>query len=920
VLPGPSDTAYPYIISTDANKCLKVLLCGKRLFIFLSAGVETGLLETAPGIPANPRDDGMILYRYILREYFIPFLYSLAVLFFLFVMEYAVELLQRQLLSKGLELSVILEIFAINLAWMVALTIPMAVLVATIMAYGKLSEDNEIVAIKASGRNLFYLLTPVFITAAITAVLVIFFNNLILPDANHRAANLLSDISRKKPAVLIEPGILIRDFPNYALYVEKVNAKEGKLWGIKIFSDQPGEDPTSTVAERGDLRVTRDGRYLQLTLYDGETHRLNSQNQKEYFIGNFNKQVLLIENVNNEFQRTESDYRGDREKSAAMMMAEVREARDEKEQILSEHARSIDSLLGTIAAFESLAVAFPAEAAAAPGMTPREGFLQWKKALPRTSTSPAVRKLERENSRTNRALQKAKLKDGKISQYMVEVHKKYSIPFACIVLVLIGAPLGIMARKGGIAMGAGYSFFFFLLYWIFLIGGEILADRQIISPVVAMWSANVIVGACGIFLIARMIRENPVLSFKPVQALVLNLAKRKSASHVAAAPARSAGALRAIRNTPFFLLCKTIGILPAYLMRIFLFNLVGLLVALLFIFIVVDYIGNLRTFQNARWSDIGLYYLNFLPWLAQTVLPIVGLLAGMLSIGYFAKNSELTASKAAGVSIGNLSLPLLALGLILSAASFYLSETILPRANERRTEIRERIMEGGSQKTSPAAYIPKEFRRNFYYFANNEAVYCFGEFRTVPQSTKNVWREIIRDHSIKERTWAQRLLYSDSSWHFVNGHTRVFYPDSSVIRSFDTLADTILTAPPADMIARIKRPEEMGYWELQGYIDKARRRGEKVFMYIADLHFKISYPFMNFIVILLAVAITARAGRRGSAVLFGIGLLLCFCYWFISQFSLAFAKNGDIPPLLGAWLGNLLFFLSGCVLYRKALR
>ena len=166
----------------------------------------------------------MILYRYIVREHVVPFLSALAIIVFLFVMQQVVLLLDK-IISKGLDPLVVLEVFAIQLAWIVTLAIPMAILVATLTTFGRMAGDNEITSIKASGQSLAPLLTPVFVTAALLGVLNVYFNDLVLPDANHRVANLLSDISRKKPTAFIEPKVLIRDFTGYTIYTENVNNK-----------------------------------------------------------------------------------------------------------------------------------------------------------------------------------------------------------------------------------------------------------------------------------------------------------------------------------------------------------------------------------------------------------------------------------------------------------------------------------------------------------------------------------------------------------------------------------------------------------------------------------------------------------------------------------------------------------------------
>ncbi|MGA2508578.1 MAG: LptF/LptG family permease, partial [Chitinispirillaceae bacterium] len=243
----------------------------------------------------------MILYRYVVKEHIFPFLASLSIIIFYFIMQQAIMLL-NQIVSKGLDPRVVLEVFAIQLGWIIALAIPMAILTAALWVFGRMSGDNEITSIKASGQSMFPLLLPVFAAAAVFAVLLVFFNDLILPDANHRTANLLSDISRKRPAAFIEPKVLIRDFPGYTIYSAEVNPRSGNLRGVRIFSDLPGHDPSTTVANHGTIKMTADQQYLELTLYDGETHSISHQNGKDYFLGRFGQQVVFIQNIDTKLE------------------------------------------------------------------------------------------------------------------------------------------------------------------------------------------------------------------------------------------------------------------------------------------------------------------------------------------------------------------------------------------------------------------------------------------------------------------------------------------------------------------------------------------------------------------------------------------------------------------------------------------
>ena len=853
----------------------------------------------------------MILFRHIIREHLLPFLYSLGILVFIFILQYAIQIL-NQIISRGLDAGVVLEIFVINLGWIIALAVPAAVLAATLMAFGRMSADNEIVAVKASGLNLYHLLTPVLSAAALFCVLLIYFNNLILPDANHRTANLMSAVSRKKPAAFIEPDVLIKDFEHYAIHVKDVDGRTGKLWGIKIFSEVPGEGPSTTLADSGVIRQTPDGGHLRLTLHHGETHTVGTENEEDYFVARFDRQVLFIKNVDSELRRDDSGHRGDREKSSTMMLEDIKEFRASRKRHIDTYHALIDSFTAYITDLDTMA---PAAGAGEDSTGPAGAvsFEEWLRTVP-TPPSAGVEQLTGEIRTLERLVRRARSKKKQVSKYLVEVHKKFAIPVACIVFVLVGAPLGIMARRGGIAVGASYSVFFFILYWAFLIKGENMADRLVISPFTAMWTGNILIGVCGIILIARMVRETTFISygwlFRLGRAVTDSAQQRRGwrlVRMLLGLPGR-------IATAPLVLFRYLTGILPVYVLRIFVGYLLGLLAALVVVFVVVDYVSNTRRFADVPLADVGLFYWYYLPWIVQIMVPIVLLLASMFAIGQLAKNSELVAVKAAGRSIRRVTMPLLILGLLLAGLSFYFGERVLPRANMQRRELLEQIKHGGRKaKGAPS----REFRRNFYYFGNENTVYCFREFRTRPLKTKSVWRESLVDNRIVQRVQARESIYRDGEWYFVDGMIRRFRGDSFSVTAFDTLPDRVLRMKPEEMVVRIKSPEEMSYWELNDFIEKSRRQGENVQQYLADLHFKIAYPFMNFIVILLGISITARTGRSGGAVLFGIGLLLVFSYWIFSQFTLTLGKNDHLSPMTGAWLGNVVFLFLGAALYRK---
>lgn len=439
----------------------------------------------------------MILVRYVLKELIGPFMAALFGITFLFVVDFLVKILDN-VLSKGLPASTVLEIFALNLAWMLSLSIPMAVLVACLMAFGRLSGDHEITAVKAAGVSPLSLMRPVMLVAMLLSVLMVLFNNWVLPEANHRSVELMNAISRKKPHVFIDAGRLITQFPDVQLWVNRIDPVSGVLYGIQVYEMERKGPPRVVYADSATLDYVDNGATLMFRLRSGETHIVDPDKPENYFRIRFFSQDLAMQNVDERLERRSRSFRSDREMPVEMMMDVVEEARKKYDTLSTQAAKVRLSTLTEVK--ESVAgdsiVPADAEALAAIDSIQARRSLQ-KMRLQEIS---ALRTTERLWGR----MESEKKREA---QYLVEIHKKFSTSFACFIFILIGAPLGIMARKGGIGTGIIYSLAFFVIYWICLIGGENLADRLIISPELAMWSSNMIIGAFGVFITIAMVRD-----------------------------------------------------------------------------------------------------------------------------------------------------------------------------------------------------------------------------------------------------------------------------------------------------------------------------------------------------------------------------------------------------------------------------
>lgn len=445
----------------------------------------------------------LTLSRHILKRHVTPFLFSAVVLICIFLLQFIMQKMD-QLAGKGLSAGVIAELIVMNLAWMLVLAVPMAVLVATLMAFGNLSSGNEITAMRASGVSLYRMMLPVFLASIVICYLLVVFNNRVLPDANHRAKMLLTDIYRKKPTFSLVPGLFSdpREIQGYSILVRKTFENTNDLEGVTIFDYTNNAVTTTVTAQRGTVSFSPGYQKLIMDLSDGEIHELSMSDFNRYRKIRFEKHRIAMNAEGFDFQRTQESAfsRGDRELSAQTMRAIVDSLRELQDTAYAHIATLLQRDLNSI--FR------PTQHTG--NHAPTTADLQVHAG---TRMASLAASLEGEQAR-------AAYFARRIHEYSVEIHKKYSIPFACIVFVLIGAPLGIMARRGTFGVAASLSLGFFLLYWSCLIGGEKLADRGYIDPWFGMWMANIVLGILGMYLTFRMARENLIIDWSSFRRFV----------------------------------------------------------------------------------------------------------------------------------------------------------------------------------------------------------------------------------------------------------------------------------------------------------------------------------------------------------------------------------------------------------------
>jgi lipopolysaccharide export system permease protein len=443
-----------------------------------------------------------ILTRYLLRSHVGPFVFALATLTgILFVNTIARRF--ENLAGKGLPASVILEVFALSLPHILALTLPMAVLVSVLYAFSQLAGENEITALKASGTNLIRMIMPLLFTSFLFALFMVWFNDRVLPDANSRLKALTADIGAKTPTLMFREQVVSRiqtgDYQlKYWIRPGRIDDETRMMYDIVIYDLSNARQARTVYADSGRMTLNPAQTDLMLTLWDGVSHESDQMQPAQLQRVTFTEHRIEMKGVGTELRRSATDYRSDREMSVAMLRGVVDTARAELAVVRAEgrrlSAEAVERLLAGPAAPRAI------------GDPP---------SLGRRYDIPDTRGLggsDEVGYRTaldaQRIANNAKTLEDRINQYQVEVHKKFAIPFACIIFVLIGAPLAVRFPRGGVGMVIAASLAIFGIYYMSLIGGEKLGDRGTIAPFWGPWAPNLLFGAIALWALSRIGRES----------------------------------------------------------------------------------------------------------------------------------------------------------------------------------------------------------------------------------------------------------------------------------------------------------------------------------------------------------------------------------------------------------------------------
>lgn len=424
-----------------------------------------------------------ILDRYILRFHIGPFLFGTFLVVFLFLFQLLMRELDK-LVGKGLSFWVIAHLITLNLSWMIVLAIPMGILFSTLMTFGNLSSTFEITAMKSGGYSFLRLLLPVGITSVAAFALLFWFNDYVLPESNHKAKVLMIDINQKKPTFSLESGQFSSQIQNYTILARKVDSLSNGLRGISIYDQSSMPQFNSISADSGYILYISELNKMRFWLFQGEILQLVSFEPQNWKIIRFDTLQLLLEAQGFSLERSNEAMiaRSDRE----MRISDMQEIVNESRKMITDSEKRLLLLL-------THPVHFIPKDSSSPDSSLVQMFKRDATYL-KNQISSEIFKINDYNFRAR--------------QFEVEIHKKYAIPFACIVFALIGCPLGMLTKRGNFGISAAISLGFYIFYWACLIGGEKLADRGFVSPFLSMWFGNFVILFLSVFLIIKVNNES----------------------------------------------------------------------------------------------------------------------------------------------------------------------------------------------------------------------------------------------------------------------------------------------------------------------------------------------------------------------------------------------------------------------------
>ena len=462
---------------------------------------------------------------YILKNYLLLFAGTFFICLFIFIMQFIWQYID-DLVGKGLSWDVLLEFFFYASLTLVPMSLPLAVLLASLISFGNMGEKLELLSMKAAGVPLVRILFPIFIVALLVCGASFVFQDRIQPKATRQLATLLWSMRQKSPELDIPEGIFYSDIPGYSIFVQKKDTKTGMLHGVMIYSTQGGYDKMEIVlADSARLQGTEDQKFLRLTMYEGERFRnMDSQTGNmlkaniPYMRETFHTEVAMIP-FDASFNMMDANlFNGDAKTKELTKILSGIDSLNSVSDSIGRHYRKV-------AKNQYLKGAFPKEVSDSAALVAKA---QAQEPLDSTylRLSPDQRKTVIKSALSNAQSIQAEFEfrgmttestNMTLRRHHMEARKKFTNSLACLIFFFIGAPLGAIIRKGGLGVPVVVSVLVFIFYYIVNAGGEKMAKSGEWAVWFGIWLSTMVLTPIGLFLINRANKDSVVFNIEGYQ-------------------------------------------------------------------------------------------------------------------------------------------------------------------------------------------------------------------------------------------------------------------------------------------------------------------------------------------------------------------------------------------------------------------
>ncbi|HLW81686.1 MAG TPA: LPS export ABC transporter permease LptF [Candidatus Acidoferrales bacterium] len=511
------------------------------------------------------------------------------------------------------------------------------------------------------------------------------------------------------------------------------------------------------------------------------------------------------------------------------------------------------------------------------------------------------------------------VKNGGMRDARVELQQRFAFPVACVLFALLGIPMAVRPRRGGRAGGFVVAILLICGYYLFFVTGVHFAQDGILPPGIGVWTANIVTFAVAVILLRRLEQIRPEARWLDrLRSEILRIRKsRREDRHPSAVAVGARVPLQIERSRPSEYHTRAFPLIfDLYVLRTFVYWLAIMLAGFMILFdafTLFDLLGDIAK-NHIALSVVVSYFLHLAPMMVYQLAPLAALVATLVTLGLLAKNNEITALKASGVSLFRLSLPLILAGALLTSGMFLLDDTFLPYANQRQDALHDQIKGRPAQTYFQPAHQ--------WIFGENDKIYNYELFDPYDNlfGGLNVFELDPSTFQMRRRIYATRSYWEPNlnSWVLERGWVRDF--SGATVTSYKPfVVDSFpeFSERPTYFKREVFQYNQMNWRQLRNYIRGLQKAGFQTSRLSIEWHKKFAFPLMSTIIILMSIPFALLVGTRGAVGGVALAIGIAIGYWAIAALFEAMGAVGQLPAFLAAWAPDAIFAFVGLYFFLK---